>query len=221
LESLGPARRRQQHCRASRRLCTQSGPAYLAGALAFTNDWFNTNREAFNADPLSGQFGGQSFGAHAEAGYRFNMPASTLPAMTWTPYAAHQPQTFHSQAFGETDVLAGGLALNYQANDTIDTWTEIGARLATAVPLLNGMTVDFQGRAAWRMISSARPRSAWPSRACRDRALRFLACSWRVIGAGLGGRRAAHHAVAVTAREVRRRICTPGADRLGPRHPAL
>jgi uncharacterized protein with beta-barrel porin domain len=53
---------------------TQSGPAYLAGALAFTNYWFNTSREAFNADPLSGQFGGQSFGARAEAGYRFNMP---------------------------------------------------------------------------------------------------------------------------------------------------
>ena len=128
---------------------TQSGPAYLAGALAFTNYWFNTNREAFNSDPLSGQFGAQSFGARAETGYRFNMLASTLPAMTWTPYAAVQPQTFHSQAFSETDVLAGGLALNYQANDTVDTRTEIGARLATSVPLLNGMAVDFQGRAAW------------------------------------------------------------------------
>ena len=69
--------------------------------------------------------------------------------MTWTPYAAVQPQTFHSQAFSETDVLAGGLALNYQANDTVDTRTEIGARLATSVPLLNGMALDFQGRAAW------------------------------------------------------------------------
>lgn len=128
---------------------TQSGSAYLAGALAFTNYWFNTNREAFNTDLLSGQFGGQSFGARAEAGYRFNMPASTLPAMTWTPYAAVQPQIFHSQAFSETDALAGGLALTYQANDTIDTRTEIGARLATSVPLLNGMAVDFQGRAAW------------------------------------------------------------------------
>jgi outer membrane autotransporter protein len=127
----------------------QSGPAYLAGALAFTNYWFNTNREAFNSDPLSGQFGAQSFDARAEAGYRFNMPASTLSAMTWTPYAAVQPQTFHSQAFSETDVLAGGLALNYQANDTVDTRTEIGARLATSAPLLNGMAVDFQGRAAW------------------------------------------------------------------------
>ena len=128
---------------------TQSGSAYFAGALAFTNYWFNTNREAFNADPLTGQFGAQSFGARAEAGYRFNLPASTLPALTWSPYAAVQPQTFHSQAFSETDVLAGGLALNYQAADTVDTRTEIGARLSTSVPLLNGMAVDFQGRAAW------------------------------------------------------------------------
>jgi outer membrane autotransporter protein len=128
---------------------TQSGPDYLAGALAFTNYWFNTNRQAFNTDPLSGQFGAQSFGARAEAGYRFSMLASSLPAMTWTPYAAVQPQTFHSQAFSEIDVLSGGLALNYQANDTVDTRTEIGARLATSVLLLGGMTVDFQGRAAW------------------------------------------------------------------------
>jgi uncharacterized protein with beta-barrel porin domain len=128
---------------------TQSGQAYLAGALAFTNYWFNTNREAFNTDPLTGQFGGQSFGARAEAGYRFNIPASQLPAMTWTPYAAVQPQTFHSQAFNETDVLSGGLGLNYQAVNTVDTRTEIGARLATSVPLLNGMSADFQGRAAW------------------------------------------------------------------------
>ena len=37
------------------------GPAYLAGALSFTNHWFTTGRSALG-DQLSANFVGQSYG---------------------------------------------------------------------------------------------------------------------------------------------------------------
>jgi autotransporter-associated beta strand protein len=126
---------------------TLVGPAYLAGALAFTNYWVTTNRATFTGDPLSGDFTAQGFGARAEIGYRFNLPASVGPAMTLAPYAAIAPQTLHTPAFSETDVRGSGFALSYQASDAVDTRTELGARLATSLPLLGGMTMNLWGRA--------------------------------------------------------------------------
>jgi outer membrane autotransporter protein len=127
---------------------TLVGPAYLAGALAFTDCWVTTNRAAFS-DSLSGDFTAQGFGARAEIGYRFNLPASFGPAMTLAPYAAIAPQTLHTPAFSETDVRGSGFALSYQASDAVDTRTELGARLATSLPPLGGMTMNLWGRAAW------------------------------------------------------------------------
>ena len=46
---------------------THMGPAYLAGALAFTNHWFATNRSALGGQ-LSANFNGQSYAARVEAG---------------------------------------------------------------------------------------------------------------------------------------------------------
>ena len=43
------------------------GPAYLAGALAFSNHWFSTSRSALS-DTLTANFIGQSYGARAEGG---------------------------------------------------------------------------------------------------------------------------------------------------------
>ena len=51
---------------------TLVGPAYLAGALAFTNHWFTTNRSALG-DQLNANFVGQSYGARLEGGYRFGV----------------------------------------------------------------------------------------------------------------------------------------------------
>ena len=62
---------------------THTGPAYLAGALAFTNHWFTTNRSALGGQ-LSANFDGQSYGARLEGGYRF----AVLPTFGVTPYAA-------------------------------------------------------------------------------------------------------------------------------------
>src|SRR6185437_7645475 len=59
---------------------TRQGPAYLAAALAFANDWFTTNRTAFAGDQLTARFQGQSYSARLEGGYRFAVPAPSLPS---------------------------------------------------------------------------------------------------------------------------------------------
>ena len=52
------------------------GPAYVAGALAFTNHWFTTNRAALD-DQLTANFIGQSYGARLEGGYRIMRAAGS------------------------------------------------------------------------------------------------------------------------------------------------
>ena len=70
-------------CRPASTASPMSGPAYLAGALAFTNHWFTTSRSALG-DQLTANFDGQSYGARLEGGYRFGV----LPTLGVTPYAA-------------------------------------------------------------------------------------------------------------------------------------
>ena len=64
------------------------GPAYIAGALAFTNHWFTTSRSALG-DALTATFTGQSYGGRLEGGYRFGV----LPTLGVTPYAACRRRT--------------------------------------------------------------------------------------------------------------------------------
>ena len=79
------------------------GPAYVAGALAFSNHWFTTDRSALG-DALTANFIGQSYGARFESGYRY----AVLPAFGVTPYGAVQAQAFHTPAYSESDTTAGG-----------------------------------------------------------------------------------------------------------------
>ena len=72
------------------------GPAYVAGALAFSNHWFTTDRSALG-DELTANFNGQSYGARFESGYRY----AVLPAFGVTPYGAVQAQAFHTPAYSE------------------------------------------------------------------------------------------------------------------------
>ncbi len=65
---------------------THWGPAYLAAALSFSNDWFTTNRTAFAGDLLNASFSGQSYGGRLEAGWRY----AATPLIGVTPYAALQ-----------------------------------------------------------------------------------------------------------------------------------
>jgi outer membrane autotransporter protein len=125
---------------------THAGPAYLAGALAFADHWFSTNRTALG-DQLNASFNGQSFGARVEAGYRYGLPFNTA-AVGITPYAALQTQVFHTPAYNESDLLGAGLGLAYAANNATDTRSELGARFDT-LTALNGMPLLWRGRVAW------------------------------------------------------------------------
>jgi len=127
---------------------TQIGPAYVAAALAVANHWAGTSRQTFSGDSLTGAFQAQSFGARAEAGYRFDFAAGHLPA-TLSPYAAVEPQTFHAPSFSETDAGGGGLGLSYGQVAAVDTRTELGVRLATSLPLATGQVMSLWTRAAW------------------------------------------------------------------------
>ncbi len=124
---------------------TRSGPAYLAGALAFANHWMTTNRGAFGA-ALTANFDAQSYGGRVEAGYRY----ASLPTfgIGVTPYVALQAQDFHTPAYGETDLNGGGFGLSYAAMNATDVRTELGGRFDDPT-LIGGMPLVLRARLAW------------------------------------------------------------------------
>lgn len=128
---------------------TRFGRFYVAGAFAFANHWLTTNRVALG-DSLTANFDGQSYGGRVEGGYRIPvaLPVWTAPTEV-VPYAAVQPQLFHTPAYSETDVTGGGFGLTYNAADATDVRTEIGTRFDTLARLDNGMPVDLFSRVAW------------------------------------------------------------------------
>jgi autotransporter-associated beta strand protein len=119
------------------------GPAYIAGALAFTNHWITTNRTALG-DQLNANFDGQSYGARLESGYRVGV----LPTFGVTPYGALQFQDFHTPAYSEADVSGAGFGLSCAAMNATDVRTELGSRF-DAPTLLSGMPLILRGRLAW------------------------------------------------------------------------
>jgi len=118
----------------------------VAGALAFENHWFTTNRSALG-DQLSASFNGQSYGGRLEAGYRWGLPVNTAN-IGITPYAALQTQVFHTPSYSENDLTGGSLGLIYGANDATDTRSELGARFDN-LTAFNGMPLLWRGRLAW------------------------------------------------------------------------
>jgi autotransporter-associated beta strand protein len=119
------------------------GPAYVAGALSFSNHWFTTGRSALG-DQLSANFIGQSYGARLEGGYR----VAALPTFAVTPYGAVQFQDFNTPAYSETDATGGGFGLSYAAMNATDVRTELGSRF-DAPTLLYGKPLVLYGRVAW------------------------------------------------------------------------
>ena len=119
------------------------GPAYVAGALAFTNHWFNTGRTALG-DQLTANFLGQTYGARLESGYRVGV----LPVLGVTPYGAVQFQDFDTPAYSESDATGGGFGLSYNAMNATDVRTELGSRV-DAPTLLYGRALVLYGRIAW------------------------------------------------------------------------
>jgi autotransporter-associated beta strand protein len=124
------------------------GPAYLSGALAFTNNWFTTSRTALG-DQLTASFSGQSYAARLEAGYRYGLPAPAASVTAGiTPYAALQTQLFHTPTYTETDLTGGGFGLAYNATTATDTRSELGARFDDLV-IVDHMPLVLRARAAW------------------------------------------------------------------------
>ncbi len=122
------------------------GPAYVAAALAFTRNWFTTNRLALG-DQLTAKFGGESFGGRLESGYRF-VAASSAGRFEITPYAAVQAQSFHTPSYSETDLSGGGLGLTFNAMNATDTRSELGTRFAD-ITAVNSMPLILRARLAW------------------------------------------------------------------------
>ena len=125
---------------------THVGPAYLAAAFAFANNWFTTNRIAL-ADQLTASFQGQSYGGRLEAGYRFAVPVNHGFAGL-TPYAAVQTQDFHAPSYSETDMTGGGFGLTYAGMAGTDTRSELGASFDDPT-LLGSLPLIVRGRLAW------------------------------------------------------------------------
>jgi uncharacterized protein with beta-barrel porin domain len=125
---------------------TRQGPIYLAGALAFANNWFSTDRTALG-DQLTADFQGQSYAARLEGGYSFAVPVAHN-AFGITPYAAIQAQNFHTPSYSETDLTAGGFGLTYAAMNGTDTRGELGSRFDD-LTTFNTLPLILRARVAW------------------------------------------------------------------------
>jgi uncharacterized protein with beta-barrel porin domain len=121
------------------------GPGYVAAALAFTNNWFSTNRTALG-DDITANFTGQSYGGRLEAGYRYGVHLNGIAGIA--PYAAIQTQWFHTPTYSETDLAGGGLGLTYNSMTTNDTRSELGVRFDN-LTTFDGMPLVLRTRLAW------------------------------------------------------------------------
>jgi autotransporter-associated beta strand protein len=122
------------------------GAAYLSAALAYGWQDVTTNRTVTiaGADVLRANFKAETFSARFEGGYRFATPLAGI-----TPYVAAQAISFNLPAYAE-QVLAGAgtFALNYGAQTTTATRTELGLRTDKSFAMQNGI-FTLRGRAAW------------------------------------------------------------------------
>jgi uncharacterized protein with beta-barrel porin domain len=125
---------------------THAGPAYLAAAVAFANNWFTTDRTAMG-DQLTANFQGQNYGGRLEGGYRFAVPYSHGLAGI-TPYAAVQAQDFQTPSYSETDPISGGFGLSYSAMNGTDTRSELGSRFDD-LTALGTVPVMLRAKVAW------------------------------------------------------------------------
>jgi outer membrane autotransporter protein len=123
---------------------TRSGPAYLAGTLAFANHWVSTDRTALG-DQLTAKFDAQSFGGRLEGGYRFAVASSG----GISPYAALQAQSFRTPTYSETDITGGGFGLTVNGRTATDTRSELGARFDHAEVVSPDSVLTLRGRLAW------------------------------------------------------------------------
>lgn len=126
---------------------THFGAAYVSGALAYAWHDASTTRTVTIAgmDELAADFNANVFGARVEGGYRFDTPMAGI-----TPYAAFQAQSVHTPSYSEYAKSGSAqFALDYAAQTTSTTRTEIGTGIDKLFTLDDGTLLTLQGRAAW------------------------------------------------------------------------
>ena len=95
-------------------------------------------------DLEQGRFRADSFSGRFEGGYRF-----ATPLMGITPYVAAQVISFNLPAYAEQTLAGAGMfALNYAAQTTTDSRTELGLRSDKSYAMQDGM-LTLRGRLAW------------------------------------------------------------------------
>jgi outer membrane autotransporter protein len=122
---------------------THYGAAYFSGLLFATANWFNTNRFAAG-DEVTAHLNAQSYSGRLETGYRY--PVGLIGV---SPYASAQVQYVHTPSYAETDLSGGGMGVNYNAMDTTDTRSELGARFDTIQVINTTMPLKLTARLAW------------------------------------------------------------------------
>jgi autotransporter-associated beta strand protein len=123
--------------------------AYLSAALAYGRHDLATDRSVTVGgvfDRLSADFNTNSWGGRVETGYRFAM----MNGLGVTPFAAVQAQRFETGAYAERDLTGlAAFALNYAAQTTTDTRSELGARFDYRMMTDYGALLTWRARAAW------------------------------------------------------------------------
>jgi uncharacterized protein with beta-barrel porin domain len=125
-----------------------AGNGYLSAALAYGRHDLATDRNvAFGNvfDRLHADFDANSWGGRVETGYRLAM----MNGLGVTPFAALQAQRFETPAYAERDLTGlAAFALNYAAQTTTDTRSELGARVDYRTMTDYGL-LTWRARAAW------------------------------------------------------------------------
>ncbi len=134
---------------------TYFNAVYLAAALAYGWDRVSTSRYVTVAgnDNLTAAFSAEQIAGRVEGGYRLAAPnVAGLPGRGWfVPYAALQVQTFSTPSYAESAASGSSsvFALNYAAQTTTTTRTELGAWFDRNVTLDNGAVLALRTRTAW------------------------------------------------------------------------
>jgi hypothetical protein len=160
--------------------------------------------------------------------FRFRCPAAgraaatallsrSLPTPSESALCGDPVQDFHTPAYSETDVTAGGFGLSYDAKNGTGTRSELGGRYDDSTAL-NAMPLVLRAKVALA--------NDWVSNPALNASFESLpGSSCTVFGAPIPHELGAHqcqratvlHAELVIARQVRRRLCLRRANlrRLG------
>jgi len=173
-----------------------TGPAYVTGAVTFSNYWMRTDRTMTVAglDQLHADFNAQGWGGRLEGGYR--LPTEWL-MVRWTPYAAFQGQSFHTPNYGETATTGSNqFALNFASRTATAYRGELGLRTDKVLAVDGGGDqLNLFGKIAYARdeISNpalaanftalgvgAAPFTVYGARPSRDLALSTSGVEWRL-----------------------------------------